>query len=301
MESYVEKRTGYRYRFERNNTMLPGYVTLVGDEEANKWSTIVLTEEKFKQEFVKVPISNAYISTGIIPTVSGSITTFPKESEWTVTPPWVGNYKFVYYDGTSTITTKKENEEEMATKCPCCEPDPQLSILDYIENVIYNGNVTTVIWADGTKTIVRPSTGDAFDPEVGLAMAIAQGLFGSRSQFVKFVAKKLDEAGRRKPSRKNIAKAFYVWPESTKIEELFDKQKNNIIVSNQAKNAAECFVNSLPGVSSPRLYNGNINVIAKDVVDKKLVNNKYNIDDELFKFILNNKSTFEFRDIKLPS
>jgi hypothetical protein len=291
-ETYVEKITGYRYRFERNNGMLPGYLTLVGAEESNKWSTIVLTTDKLKEEFVKVPIDNAFISSGIIPTVSGSITTFPKQSEWT---PWDDSYKFTYSDGTSTISTKKENEEEMVTKCECSECDPQLNILDYIENVIYNGNVTTVIWADGTKTIVRPSMGDAFDPEVGLAMAITQELFGSRSQFVKFVTKKINEAGKRKPSRKSVRKEFYVWPDNHLELDSMLESSEKLILANQAKNAAEIFVNKYPIFADAP-----INVIAKDTVDKKLVKNNYKIDTELFNFILNNKSSFEIPQVEQP-
>ena len=42
-----------------------------------------------------------------------------------------------------------------------------------IKNVIFNDPATIVFWEDGTKTVVKCQDGDEFDPEKGLAMAIA--------------------------------------------------------------------------------------------------------------------------------
>jgi hypothetical protein len=39
-----------------------------------------------------------------------------------------------------------------------------------IKNVYFNNPVTVVIWADGTKTIVRCQEGDVYSPETGLAL-----------------------------------------------------------------------------------------------------------------------------------
>ena len=43
-----------------------------------------------------------------------------------------------------------------------------------IKNVIFNDPATIVFWKDGTKTVVKCQDGDEFDPEKGLAMAIAK-------------------------------------------------------------------------------------------------------------------------------
>lgn len=58
-----------------------------------------------------------------------------------------------------------------------------------IKNVIFNDPATIVFWADGTKTIVKCSEDDIFDPEKGLAMAICKRALGDkfRKTFSKWV------------------------------------------------------------------------------------------------------------------
>lgn len=46
-----------------------------------------------------------------------------------------------------------------------------------IKDVIFNDPATIVLWNDGTKTVVK-ATGETFDKEKGLAMAIAKKLYG---------------------------------------------------------------------------------------------------------------------------
>lgn len=46
-------------------------------------------------------------------------------------------------------------------------------VLPEIKDVMFNGTATIVFWADDTKTVVK-AVGEAFDPEKGLAMAIAK-------------------------------------------------------------------------------------------------------------------------------
>ncbi len=52
-------------------------------------------------------------------------------------------------------------------------------------NVIFNGPATIVFWNDGTKTVVKCSDGDTFDPEKGLAMAFSKKLFGNKGNYCK--------------------------------------------------------------------------------------------------------------------
>lgn len=56
-----------------------------------------------------------------------------------------------------------------------------------VKKVIFNDPCTIVIFKDGTKEIVRSRAGDKFDKEVGLAMALMNKQFGSRTKFKKFV------------------------------------------------------------------------------------------------------------------
>lgn len=41
-----------------------------------------------------------------------------------------------------------------------------------IKKVIFNGPATIVLWNDGTKTVVKCSKNEEFDPEKGVAMAV---------------------------------------------------------------------------------------------------------------------------------
>lgn len=58
------------------------------------------------------------------------------------------------------------------------------------EHVTFNDKTTVVFWKDKTKTIVTCGEHDVFDPEHGVAMAIAHKMFGSKNQFKKFVKTK---------------------------------------------------------------------------------------------------------------
>lgn len=52
-----------------------------------------------------------------------------------------------------------------------------------IKNVIFNDPATIVFWEDGTKTVVKCRDGDEFDPEKGLAMAIAKKAYGNKGNY----------------------------------------------------------------------------------------------------------------------
>jgi len=47
-----------------------------------------------------------------------------------------------------------------------------------IKSVKFNGPATIVFWTDGTKTVVKCSKKDHFDPEKGIALACAKKLLG---------------------------------------------------------------------------------------------------------------------------
>ena len=58
-----------------------------------------------------------------------------------------------------------------------------------IENVIFNEPATIVFWADGSKTVVKCGEGDNFDPEKGLAMAIAKKYLGNKGRYFNTIKK----------------------------------------------------------------------------------------------------------------
>lgn len=52
-----------------------------------------------------------------------------------------------------------------------------------IEKVIFNKPETIVLWKDGTKTVVKCSEYDLYDPTTGLLMCIAKKAYGNGGRF----------------------------------------------------------------------------------------------------------------------
>lgn len=61
--------------------------------------------------------------------------------------------------------------------------------LPTIKKVHFNDPVTVVLWADNTKTIVRTQNSEPFDPEKGLAMAIAKKALGNKGNYFDTIKK----------------------------------------------------------------------------------------------------------------
>lgn len=61
-----------------------------------------------------------------------------------------------------------------------------------IKNVKFHDPATIVFWADGTKTVVKCGDEDTFDPEKGLAMAIAKKALGNKGHYFDTVKKWTD-------------------------------------------------------------------------------------------------------------
>ena len=62
-----------------------------------------------------------------------------------------------------------------------------------INRVIFNDPATIVIWNDGSKTVVKASN-EPFDPEKGLAMAIAKKALGNKGNYYKIFKKYIKHA-----------------------------------------------------------------------------------------------------------
>lgn len=68
-----------------------------------------------------------------------------------------------------------------------------MNISNKIKKVIFNDPATIIIWTDNTKTIVK-AVNEPYDPEKGMAMAIAKRVLGDKGNFNN-VFKKWLEAG----------------------------------------------------------------------------------------------------------
>ena len=58
-----------------------------------------------------------------------------------------------------------------------------------IKKVIFNEPATIVFWGDDTKTVVKTQNGEAYDPEKGLAMAIAKKALGNKGNYFNEIKK----------------------------------------------------------------------------------------------------------------
>ena len=66
-----------------------------------------------------------------------------------------------------------------------------------IKDVIFAPPATIVYWSDGSKTVVKCSENDVFDPEKGLAMAIAKRCGGNKGSYYKEIQNWVEKSGKK--------------------------------------------------------------------------------------------------------
>lgn len=76
-------------------------------------------------------------------------------------------------------------EELVFGRCNAVIPSTTFPV---IKKVIFNKPATIVFWEDGTKTVVKALNED-FDPEKGLAMAIAKKALGNKGNYFSTIKK----------------------------------------------------------------------------------------------------------------
>lgn len=76
-----------------------------------------------------------------------------------------------------------------------------------IKNVIFAPPATIVYWSDGSKTVVKCSEKDVFDPEKGLAMAIAKRCGGNKGSYYKEIQNWVKKSGKKYPGKPAAGKA----------------------------------------------------------------------------------------------
>lgn len=103
-----------------------------------------------------------------------------ESSEWSSLN---GETTYIIRNAWGTQFCKKESELMSASAAVVADRYKyclQLSNLMGIKKVIFNAPATIVLWNDGTKTVVKCSEGDIFDPEKGLAFCFLKKLLGDR-------------------------------------------------------------------------------------------------------------------------
>ena len=63
----------------------------------------------------------------------------------------------------------------------------RVDIPGMIDGVIFNDPATIIIWKDGSKTVVKRSDDDIWDPEKGFCMAIIKKLYGHTGFIKRFM------------------------------------------------------------------------------------------------------------------
>ena len=76
-----------------------------------------------------------------------------------------------------------------------------------IKNVIFAPPATIVYWSDGSKTVVKCSEKDVFDPEKGLAMAIAKRCGGNKGNYYKEIQNWVEKSGKKYSGKPAAGKA----------------------------------------------------------------------------------------------
>lgn len=83
-----------------------------------------------------------------------------------------------------------------------------------IKNVIFNPPATIVFWTDGSKTVVKCNAKEEFDPEKGMAMAIAKRCANNSDDFYKEIKRWVEKSGYKqvddmKALVKEIKRVYY--------------------------------------------------------------------------------------------
>lgn len=127
-----------------------------------------------------------------------------------------------------------------------------------IKNVIFAPPATIVYWSDGSKTVVKCSEKDVFDPEKGLAMAIAKRCGGNKGSYYKEIQSWVEKSGKKYPGKPTAGKAVDL-----------DVLKK---YSSEANKDFEKFLSA--AMSSNR--SGALLHLAALVVDLKILENEFN-------------------------
>lgn len=69
----------------------------------------------------------------------------------------------------------------------------RISVVKEIKKVIFHEPATIILWADGTKTVVKCKYGDKYDKQTGFLMCYLKGIVGNKTllkEFDKWIGEK---------------------------------------------------------------------------------------------------------------
>lgn len=92
------------------------------------------------------------------------------------------------------------NAEELIIKARVCrEHEFKETSLFEIKKVIFSDPATIVLWADGTKTVVKCREDDVYDEQTGLLLCMAKKMYGNDGKFNDVLRKWMPEEEEENP------------------------------------------------------------------------------------------------------
>ena len=95
-----------------------------------------------------------------------------------------------------------------------------------IKDIIFNPPATIVFWMDGTKTVVKDQGEVFYDPEKGMAMAVAKKAFGNQGNYYNQFSKYLDIYEKKQEAEFTSSYA------NTVLGDLIEKFRNSLTKTN---------------------------------------------------------------------
>ena len=89
-----------------------------------------------------------------------------------------------FYTTTYSYTKYRDTSKDTITKVMA---DIKNKPSDMFRQVIFNPPYTTVVWSDGSSTVVKASDGEPFSPYYGICVAVCKKLFESSNALSNFV------------------------------------------------------------------------------------------------------------------
>lgn len=95
------------------------------------------------------------------------------------------DFSEIVYTPGGELRVNTNPSTEVSFKCCSQKPEPALP---EIKKVVFNNPATIILWDDGTKTIVKAHN-EEYDPEKGLAIAIAKKALGNKGNYYETIKK----------------------------------------------------------------------------------------------------------------
>lgn len=127
--------------------------------------------------------------------------------------------RHIYYSNNTSIKDTIDEYKLILNHRYGLPSNRYIGVMPKIKNVKFHDPATIVFWGDGTKTVVKCGNDDIFDPEKGLAMAIAKRAFSNRGNYYneirKWTEEDLEKNSVKKRETNNSKSLYYIFAHDT--------------------------------------------------------------------------------------